>query len=86
MLTYQYRKIAIIELFSYLPKTLFIFIASRIHLLEKYGILVFGVGQLIFVFFYFAITFSVVPNKTLLLQKLSPDGAYLDPKSKKVVK
>jgi hypothetical protein len=42
---------------SFLPKTLFIFIASQLGLFEKWGILVFGIGQFIYAFLLCVISF-----------------------------
>jgi hypothetical protein len=44
-------------MFSFLPKTLFVFVAAQWGLFEKWGILVFGVGQLIYAFLLFIISY-----------------------------
>ena len=48
---------AIIEMSAFLPKTLFIFIAAQLGLFEKWGIVVFGIGQFIYAFLLFVISF-----------------------------
>ena len=42
---------------SFLPKTLFVFLAAQLGLFEKWGILVFGVGQFIYAFLLFIISY-----------------------------
>lgn len=47
---------------SFLPKSLFIFVAAQIGLFEKYGILVFGIGHIIYTFLLMTISFITAPN------------------------
>jgi hypothetical protein len=42
---------------SFLPKTFFVFVAAQWGLFEKWGIFVFGVGQLIYAFLLFVISY-----------------------------
>lgn len=89
VLSYEYRKIAIIELVSYLPKTLMFFIAVKMGMFEKHGILVFGLGQVMFYGMCFLLTFYFSKNKTILLEKINKNDnsyEYFDKKSKKVLK
>lgn len=48
---------------SFLPKSLFIFVAAQIGLFEKYGILVFGIGHIIYTFLLMTISFITAPNQ-----------------------
>ena len=49
--------------------------------------MMFGLGQVVFIGICAILTWSQSPNRTLFLQKMSPENtAYLDPKTKKVVK
>jgi hypothetical protein len=48
---------AIIEMASFLPKTLFIFVAAQMGWFESYGILVFGMGHFIYTFLLLIIGF-----------------------------
>ena len=57
VLKYNYIRTAIIEMCSFLPKTLFIFIAAQLGLFQKWGILVFGIGQFIYAFLLCMISF-----------------------------
>ena len=57
MLKYNYIRSAIIEMCSFLPKTFFVFVAAQWGLFEKWGIFVFGVGQLIYAFLLFVISY-----------------------------
>ena len=42
---------------SFLPKTLFVFVAAQLGWFEKLGILVFGVGQFIYALLLFVISY-----------------------------
>ena len=68
MLGYEYRKMAIIELLSYLPKTALFFLGARMGYFQHYGIMMFGAGQLVFTSIWLLLTWAQAPNKTLFLQ------------------
>jgi hypothetical protein len=55
-------KSAIIEMSSFLPKTLFIFIAAQLGLFETWGILVFGIGHFIYTFLLCLISYFTNPS------------------------
>ena len=76
--------IGVVEVASIAPKTLFIAYAAYNNLFTTYGILVFGVSQLIFSFSFMIIFFILSDNKSLLLQPFNLDNKslLLDPKSK----
>lgn len=77
-----------VEVASIVPKTLFIMIAASIDLLASYGILIFGVGNLLYSFTFMAIFFCISSNKAILLQEFYSNGKqlYLDPRSKETLK
>ena len=58
---------AIIELLGYLPKTLLLFLAARVGLFQKYGILMFALGQLVFYAIGLLLTFLQAPRKSFAL-------------------
>jgi hypothetical protein len=48
---------------SFLPKTLFIFVAAQMGMFEKYGILVFGIGHLIYTLLLMVVSFVATPRE-----------------------
>ena len=68
-MSYQYQLLGIIEFVSYLPKTFAVYIAARLGMFEKYGILLFGFSQLIFYGISFIITFLYSKYKGSILMK-----------------
>ncbi len=62
-----------IEMGSFLPKTLFIFIAAQLGMFEKWGILVFGMSHFIYSFLLFVISFFTNPSsfRTILGRKVT---------------
>jgi O-antigen/teichoic acid export membrane protein len=77
-------KIGVIEVISIVPKTLFIFLAARHDLFPHYGILLFGVGALLYSLVFMAAFFIASTNKSLLLQPYQQGDQviYVDPASK----
>ena len=57
-----------VEVVSMVPKTLFILLAASIDLFSSFGILIFGVGNLLYSFSLMAIFFFISSNKAILLQ------------------
>lgn len=58
-----------VEVGSIIPKTLFIMIAASQNLFVSYGILIFGVGNLLYSFTFMAIFFCISSNKAIILQE-----------------
>lgn len=58
-----------VEVASIVPKTLIILIVASVDLFSSYGILIFGVGNLLYSFTYMAIFFCISSNKAILLQE-----------------
>jgi hypothetical protein len=69
VLSYKYQLLGVIEFVSYLPKTFAVYIAARLGMFEKYGILLFGFSQLIFYGISFIITFLYSKYKGSILMK-----------------
>jgi hypothetical protein len=63
-----------------------LFLAAKLGLFEKYGILMFGFGQLIYYGMCLAVTFYLSNYKIMLMRKLDDKDSYLDPKTKKILK
>jgi hypothetical protein len=60
-------KIGVIEVISIIPKTVFIFLAARHDLFPQYGILLFGVGALLYSLVFMTAFFIASSNKSLFL-------------------
>jgi len=88
VIKYEYFKIGVIEVASVIPKTIFIFFASFLNWFSSYGILVFGVGQIIYSVCLMVIFFGISKNKAILLQPFTDHDkvVYFDPKSKSSLK
>lgn len=77
-------KIGVIEVISIIPRTLFIFLAAHHDLFPQYGILLFGVGALLYSIVFMIAFFLASSNKSLMLQPYQQGGQtiYVDPASK----
>jgi hypothetical protein len=65
---YEYLKIGVIEVISIIPKTLFIFFAASMNLFSDYGILIFGVGTILYSFVFMVSFYINSSNKSIKLQ------------------
>lgn len=71
VLGYEYKKIALIELVSYLPKTCMFFIAAKTGMFHTYGILMFGIGNLIYYGMCLLLTFYLTNYKIIFIKSFS---------------
>lgn len=88
IIKYEYFKIGVIEVVSIIPKTVFIMGAAVLNGFGGYGILIFGVGQMLYSGCLMCIFYMFSSNKSIFLQTLKVDGklVYFDPKSKAALK
>jgi hypothetical protein len=59
---------------SVVPKTIYIFVAAGLRLFDTQGILIFGIGQLLYSATLMVLFFWNSDNKTLLLQPFQIEG------------
>lgn len=72
---------------SYLPKTLFLFVAVKLNFFESYGILIFAIGQVIFYGISLILTFFQTDSLSVaIIHKIQKEDVYFDPKTKKILK
>ena len=88
VIDYKYLRIGLIEVVSIVPKTVFIIWAAFYNYFETYGILIFGVGQILYSVTLMIIFYYMSSNRAILFQEFKSDGesVLFDPKSKASLK